>query len=235
MRLGDRSQVIVSSGGSVDAYDAATGKLIWSHAGLSGNTIPSATIAGDRIFVGASVGRRDTNAVSAAASNCCLRVTPDLPAGYELCWKAEKAVCNYSSPLVHRGHVYFVNSVGVCYCLDAATGEQRFAERIDSACWSQPIAAGDHIYFFGKNGVTTVIASGPEFKKLATNRLWDADNPPLPDPSLIAKPESASSATGSARFQGDEYLDPLVYGVAAADGAFFVRIGTRLYRIAGAR
>jgi hypothetical protein len=111
------------------------------------------------------------------------------------------------------------------------TGEQRYAERIASTCWAQPIASGDRIYFFGKNGLTTVIRAGPTFEKLATNALWDAENPPLPDPSLIAKPESADVSKGTPRFQGDEYLDPLVYGVAAADGAFFVRIGTRLYRI----
>lgn len=231
VRVGDRSQVIVSSNGSVDAYDAATGKMIWSHTGLSGNTIPSATIAGDRLFVGASVGRRDANADSAATSNCCLRVRPDLTDGYEVCWKAEKAVCNYSSPLVHRGHVYYVNSVGVCYCLDAATGEQRFAERIDSPCWAQPIASGEHIFFFGKNGVTTVLKAGPEFDKVATNLLWHPADAPIPEPSLIAKREPPAPGAAPPGGSGDEYLDPLVYGVAASAGAFFVRIGTRIYRI----
>ncbi len=28
-----------------------------------------------------------------------------------------------------------------------------------------------------------------------------------------------------------EYLDPIVYGVAAADGVFFVRTGTQLFRV----
>ncbi|MDA1013773.1 MAG: PQQ-binding-like beta-propeller repeat protein [Planctomycetota bacterium] len=124
VRIGDQTQIVVSSSGTVDGYDAATGKALWSHTGVSGNLIPSASASGDRIFVGAAVSRTDPDARSAAASNCCLQITPDSPAGYRLLWQADKAVCDYTSPLAYRGHVYYINKVGVVYCLDAATGQQ---------------------------------------------------------------------------------------------------------------
>jgi hypothetical protein len=71
--------------------------------------------------------------------------------------------------------------------------------------------------------VTTVVAAGREFERLASNRLWREDAPPLPAASPPAE------ADASAPPLGVEYLDPLVYGVAAIDGAFFVRVGSRLY------
>src|SRR5690606_27180595 len=51
---GDRDFVITSSADTVDAYDAATGQSLWQLDGLQGNHIPSASVMGDRIFVGST-------------------------------------------------------------------------------------------------------------------------------------------------------------------------------------
>ena len=224
-----RLQVVVSSGGTVDGYDARTGRQLWSHEGVSGNLIPSATVSGDLVFVGAAVSNRQSNEGKAATSNCCLRITPDSPTGYELLWQAEKALCHYVSPLVHQGYAYYVNNVGVLYCLDAATGQQVYVKRIDGPCWAQPIAAGERLYFFGKNGVTTVVQAGPVFQRLASNRLWSNDGPPIPNRSYTYEPQGETDPRPAE--PRDEYLDPIVYGVAAVDGAFYVRLGTHLYCI----
>jgi hypothetical protein len=120
-----------------------------------------------------------------------------------------------------------VSAAGVLYCLDARTGAEHYAERLDSACWATPIAAGDRIYFFGKNGVTTVVKAGPSFQKVASNRLWEPDDPPKPSAEITDAANRAGDA--AARPPSVEYLDPIVYGVAAARDSFFVRIGTRLY------
>lgn len=222
--VGGARQVIVSSNGTVDGYDAASGKLLWSHAGISGNTVPSPTVVDDRVFVGAGAGRGDARSETASASNCCLRIAPDNPQGYELLWKAENAVCNFSSPLVHRDCVYYVNNVGVLYCLDAGTGREHYARRIDGSCWAQPIGAGDRVYFFGKNGVTTVVRAGPRFEKLASNTLL------APEAKEAASGAGASTPREPAepRRGNIDDMAPTVYGVAAVDATFFVRLGTRL-------
>jgi len=220
--VGGKEQVILSSNGTVDGYDAVTGKRLWSHEGISGNVIPSATIGGDLVFVGASVSRRKPDAESAAASNRCLQIRPGSKSGYRLVWKAKKAISYYVSPLVHRGLVYYVNRGGAMYCLDAKTGKQVYARRIAGTCWAQPIAAGDRIFFFGRDGVTTVIKAGPRFEKVADNRLWP--------PEAAAPPSKASKTKPAEKPSGPSYASgPIVYGVAAVDGAFFVRTGTKLY------
>ncbi|MBW3598569.1 MAG: hypothetical protein KY475_15020, partial [Planctomycetes bacterium] len=95
--------------------------------------------------------------------------------------------------------------------------------------WAQPSAVGDHLYFFGKNGVTTVLRAGEKFECLATNELWSKDDPPGADRSYEYEPQGQTDTRP--RQPAQEYLDPIVYGAAAVDGAFFVRLGTHLYRI----
>lgn len=231
VQIGEDTQIVVSSSGTVDGYDAETGKALWSHTGLSGNLIPSASVSGDRVYVGAAVSRTDPDARSAAASNCCLQIMPESGAGYRLQWQAKKAVCDYTSPLVHHGHVYYISKVGVVYCLDAATGQQRYAHRIGHPCWAQPIAAGDRVYFFGKDGVTTVIAAGAEFRVLATSRFWTPEMPPRPVRSFDYEPENDRDSRP--RQAAEEYLDPIVYAAVVADESFVIRLGTHLLRVSG--
>jgi outer membrane protein assembly factor BamB len=227
--IGNHQQIVISSSGTVDGYDATTGQQLWSLGEINGNVIPSLTVAGDRIFVGASIARDDSNASSAANSNCCLQITPNEAPGYRVLWRAEKAVCDYASPLLHEKHVYYVNKVGVVYCLEAATGRQCYVRRVGSPCWAQPIGAAEHIYFFGKNGDTSVLRAGPTFELLASNSLWADDALPKPIRSYEYEPENENDPRP--RTPVDEYIDPIVYAAVAIDEAFFVRLGTHLYRI----
>ncbi len=223
-RVGDADQVIVSSAGTVDGYDARTGKALWSLEGIQGNTIPSVTIAGDRVFVGASTPRGAAGSEQAAASNCCLEIQPHAEKGYAILWKAAKAVCHYVSPLHHQGWVYYVNNQGVLRCVDAETGAQKYEVRMGESCWAQPVACGEFLYFFGRSGLTKVIRAGGEYEEVAENRLWPEDKPPqskTPRPSAENKPGPGPPGPG--------YHDPIVYAVAAVDGAFYVRLGTHLY------
>jgi len=213
-----KPEVIVSSNGSVAGYDPATGKQLWELTGITGNTLPSATAQGETILVGAGAARGSSDPKAASKSNCCLTLTNGT--GYKVAWSAESATASYASPIAHEGNAYFVNATGVLYCLDMKTGKEHYSERIPAACWATPIAAEGRIYCFAKDGRTAVIKTGQEFELLATNRLWD--------PSA-AKPKAAEPKGPEPK--GGDSLDPIVYGVAASDGAFFFRTGTKLYRI----
>lgn len=213
-----RKQVIVSASGSVQGYDAADGNLLWSMDGISGNTVPSASLAGNRLLIGARNGPRKGDAAPAAQSNRCLQfVEKESNPSYEVLWNAEKATSSYASPLAHRGCAYFINSAGVVFCLDMNTGEQHYAKRIDGVCWASPLGVGDYVYFFTKEGITTVIKAGPEFEKVASNRLWDEE----------ISTESAEQPAGP------EDSDAIVYGVAAVDAGLIIRTGKKLYCVSG--
>ena len=91
-----------------------------------------------------------------------------------------------------------------------ATAKPKLDGRLDESCWATPLGIGDRIYFFGRTGKTTVIQAGPDFKKLATNRLWEPSG----------EEESSERPSFGGRTQ---------YGVAAVDDALLVRTGQVLY------
>ncbi|HVL13708.1 MAG TPA: PQQ-binding-like beta-propeller repeat protein, partial [Gemmata sp.] len=175
-RVGGKPAVVASGGGTLVAYDAATGKEVAVLEGLVGNTIPSPAAWDEYVVVGAGENRMKPDQAASARSNCVVRVAAkDGAASFETVWQGKKAVSHHASPVVHRGHVYLVSKLGVVHCLDLKTGEERYAERLDDEPWATPVAAGDRVYVFGKSGVTTVLKAGPEFEKLASNRLWSKE------------------------------------------------------------
>lgn len=156
-----RPQLVVSSTGTVEAFDPRDGKPLWNFAGIEGNTVASPTLAGDFVLVGSSDAKHNF-ALRADGSGTLTQSA--------VVWRSDQAAASFSSPLVHRGRVYLVNKAGAAACLDALSGKPLWSERIGS-CWASALGAGDRVYFFGKEGVTTVLAAEPEFKKLAENLL----------------------------------------------------------------
>jgi outer membrane protein assembly factor BamB len=160
----NKQQILISIGGSVAAYDAANGQQLWSVSGLKGNNIPSPSVDPDQNFVVAGSSDKGMNVAIRLGG------AGDVTASHVL-WRASEATANFSSPLIHQGHVYFVNKVGVAFCLDLQTGEERWRMRLGGEVWASPLAAGDRIYFFGVDGKTFVMRAGAKPEQLAMNEL----------------------------------------------------------------
>lgn len=221
-----KTSVVVSGAGVVEGYDARTGKQMWSYDEVSGNTVPSAAWAGPgQVLVGASVDRRAPDEKGTSRSNCCLSFKDGT---VETRWRASRATSSFSTPLAYAGAAYFVNQVGVVFCLDLESGEQHYSERLDDGCWASPLGAEGRVYFFGKSGKTTVLKAGETFEVLANNVLFEEDENPY---------QMGKAPEADGRERPGTFADPIVYGVAAiADsngGAFYIRTGTMLYCVRG--
>jgi outer membrane protein assembly factor BamB len=156
-------EVITSSSGDVEAFDARSGEPLWKVTGLEGNLVPSASASPELVVIGSS----------AAGSNLAIRRggQGDVSETH-VAWRIDEAACSFGSPLLYQGRAYFVNRSGVVQCVDAADGKQLWQQRLADSCWASPIAAGQRIYFFTKSGETTVIKAGvDEFQILAENSL----------------------------------------------------------------
>jgi len=175
--IGGRIQIVCSADGSVDGYDPADGRRLWTFDQVGGNTSCSPLSFGDgRLLIGASAGMHGEREADARKSNVVLAIDQiDGEFRPRIVWSADKAMPTFASPMVHQGLAYWVNRVGVVFCFDAETGEPKYSERIAQSCWATPIGIDDRIYFFGKDGVTSVIAAGPEFRLLSENTLWDPE------------------------------------------------------------
>ncbi|TVP96126.1 MAG: pyrrolo-quinoline quinone [Planctomycetaceae bacterium] len=235
MTLAGIPQVVVSSVGTVDSYDVATGERLWTIGGLGGNTVATPSqVDESRLIIGAAPGRGEADAEGAAMSNLLIEVKSMPKADddtsvvtAEVVWRAEKAMASFSSPVAYRGVGYWVNRAGVVFAVDLENGQPLFAQRIDQAPWATAIGVGDRVYFFGKDGTTTVIRAGKTFEKLASNTLWNPDDLRA-DESAAGREETPERRAAAANFSG-----PIQYGVAVTGDSLLIRTGNRLYRVAG--
>lgn len=220
-------QIVCSSLGSVDGYDPKDGKLLWSMTDVGGNTGATPIDLGDGSFlIGASPGRQGEHAEQAKVSNGLLQVTRNGDQFNVLRkWIAQDVNPTWASPIVHQGYAYWMNRVGVISCFNGATGEAVYTQRTKQSCWATPLAVDDRLYWFGKEGLCTVIAAGPEFKVLAENRVW-SENDLVEDKAPTANEDSSERQSAAGMFSG-----PTVYGYAVAGNRLIVRIGKQVFCI----
>ena len=77
-----------------------------------------------------------------------------------------------SSPLLVGDELYFVSDTGGMFtCLDARTGAEVYRERLGGNHCASPLFADGHIYLCDREGGTTVIEPGRQFRRLAVNKL----------------------------------------------------------------
>src|ERR1051325_1122577 len=98
-----KAQVITTATGRVRSYDLKTGELIWEHAGLTRNTIPSPVAANGVAYVMSGF---QGNALYAIK----LGKTGDLTDTDSVIWKHAKSTPYVPSPLLSNDRLYFFSN-----------------------------------------------------------------------------------------------------------------------------
>ncbi len=172
-----KAQLISPGSYTAYSYDALTGRELWKahHTAYSPAVRP---VFGNGI-VYLMTGRGDA-ALWAVRPDGTGDVTDS-----SVVWKAEgKMVPNESSPLLVDGLFYMVSGDGLATCLDAATGEKAYSERIGGNYMASPVYADGRIYCCNNQGKTTVLKPGRTFEVLATSKL---DNGFMASPAVTGK------------------------------------------------
>ena len=163
---GERPVLVSSAAGRVEALDVETGEMLWSLEELEKNHVPSVLVE-DGLVVAPS---------SQPGQTAAFRLNGDPGTAPELAWRAEGVASGFASPVSQGPCVLMTNKSGVLHCLDREDGHLRWRHRMSESCWATPVVSGDRVYFFHKDGRTTVIeagADGPEV--LAENAVGTGD------------------------------------------------------------
>ena len=174
-----RQELILAIQGKLLGLDPVTGKSLWScQTDITWYMVPSCVVEDGVAYC---LGGRSGVAGLAVR----LGGTGDVTATHRL-WTSQKGT-NVSSPIVHEGHLYWVNDQReIAYCTKAETGEVVYEQRLERAgqFYGSPVLANGRLYYLSRFGRTFVVAAKPEFELLATNDFADRtlfNGSPVPD------------------------------------------------------
>jgi outer membrane protein assembly factor BamB len=196
IRAAERDQLISVGAFRARAYDPATGKEIWRVRYDEGfSNVPRPVFAHGLVFIATGFQQPSLLAVRPDGTGDVTKT--------HIAWSLTRGAPLTPSPIAVGDELYVVTDGGIATCLDVRTGSAVWQQRLGGTYSASPVFADGRIYFLAEQGVTTVIAPGREFRRLAINAL---------DGGLLA---SMAVAEASLFLRTDSHL----YRITAADGA----------------
>ena len=164
--LGGREVLLSIGSKALYAYEPTMGREFWrteSRDGHSPGTRP--TVGDDAIYYCTGFGRAEIWAVKSGGSG--------MVNDSHVKWTTRRGIPNKPSLILKDGLIHMIADGGVAGCVEAATGEQVYQERVGGNYSASPILCGDRMYVFSEEGKCSIIKTGREFEILATNELED--------------------------------------------------------------
>jgi outer membrane protein assembly factor BamB len=155
-----QKQLVVVGTEKARAYEAATGRELWSVGGLHFQCIPTPVALGRQVFVTSGVG------------SLALRLEGDSQP--QRLWVSKRTPAFVPSPVAYQGCLYVPGDQGFVTCLEAESGRKLWKERMGQQYHASPVAGDGKVYFPSREGVVRVVHAGPAFQLLAANDLGEA-------------------------------------------------------------
>ena len=160
----DRQQIILSGANRTMAFDPQDGRQIWHVQGPAEKTVSSLSYDDQRVFVS---GGRDKMLYAIRPTGA-----GDVTQSH-IQWKATRSIPYVNSPLLYGGFLHVLSDDGIYSCLNPSDGNMLCRHRATGKASSSPVGAKGRVYLTNEEGVTTVIASGPDYHVLVENDLGE--------------------------------------------------------------
>jgi outer membrane protein assembly factor BamB len=163
------------------------GQVIWDWRRFDDESIPSPIYDDGIVFLMSGFQGNDLRAIRIADAKGNIDGTG------AVVWSFDRDTPYVPSPILVNGVLYFLKTnSGLLSAFDAKTGKPHYQnQRLVGLpnVFSSPVAAGDRVYFSGREGATLVMRAGPTFEVLATNQLDDGfdASPALVDTDLYLR------------------------------------------------
>lgn len=169
-KVNGKDAIIISGADYVTAHEPSTGKEIWRAGGLNPDKSPNYRICGTPVSAGGLI-------IATSRERPVLALRRDGKGDVttsNLAWKYDdKKAPDVPSVAFDGTYLYLLHDNGFLTCLKAADGSVAWGpERITGGPYSaSPLVGDGRVYVTNEDAVTTVFATGPEFKELAKNKL----------------------------------------------------------------
>jgi outer membrane protein assembly factor BamB len=150
-----RLELVMSFPLEMKAFDPATGKVLWTSAGLNPLVYTSPMVDKDIVV---ALGGYHGNSIAVRAGG-----EGDVTATHRL-WQKVRHNGGIGTGVIRDGLYYYHDSGGVVYCLEIETGETLWKERLPGVgkSWGSFVMADDLIYTLGQTGETVVFKANRE-------------------------------------------------------------------------
>ncbi len=167
VEVNGQPQLINNGAMLVTGHEPRTGKELWRVRYRDDNPI-SRIISGHGLLFINSGGNPGRSHLLAVRKGGVGDVTDT-----HVVWKMTKPreVPHESSPVLVGDLLYLMSDKGVLTCKEATTGKTVWTERLDGDFGASLLYADGRIYMTNKDGTTTIIEPGREFRVLAVNKL----------------------------------------------------------------
>lgn len=156
-------EVVVNTEAKILAYDALTGKSLWTCEGIDDYLCPDILAHDGKLYV--TGGRRPPLLIALRPGG-----RGDVTKSHRI-WQTE-AGSKIATPVFYNGHLYWVEHKGFAVCVDATKGEVVYRERLDAGkTYASPVLADGRLYVVSCHKGTFVLDAKPVFKVLAHNVL----------------------------------------------------------------
>lgn len=158
-----RDQLISGAGGVVQGFDLKTGERIWTVSSPGEGVVPSVVVGDGLVFTSSGFGQETILAVRLGGSGDVTQT--------HVAWRVTDEVPHVPSMLYVSSRLYSITEAGIVNCLQGATGEVLWRQRLAGKFSASPICADGRVYFLSEKGKMTVVEEGPQFKVVAENDL----------------------------------------------------------------
>ena len=162
---GARTQMISAGAKAAYGYDPRTGRELWRVQYPDFSVAPRPLYEHGIAFIVTGLTKTELWAVKTDGEG---DVT-----GTAALWKLKTHIGKYASPLLVDGLIYTAADESFVTCIEAATGNVIWTERMGGKYAASPIYADGRLYFCSQQGTTTVLKPGRTFEVLAANTLDD--------------------------------------------------------------
>lgn len=170
LRYDGKTEIVITGGDYVTGHDPATGEELWRAGGLNPQKRPFYRIVASPVVMDGMiyVPSRINPLLAFKAGG-----RGDVSESHRV-WSLEHGT-DVPTPATDGKYFYVLSDRGLMSCLDAKTGQPFWAnERVKPGTYSaSPVVADGKVYVTSEEGVTTVLAAGPEFEVLGENDLSD--------------------------------------------------------------
>jgi outer membrane protein assembly factor BamB len=160
-----RTQLVSLGSDEIVGQDPATGKEFWWFTFDGYSNVSKPVFDRGRLYFASGFGKPIFYAIQAGGSGDVTETAKQ--------WSTAKpgVVPLDVSPLVMGDELLTISDPGIAVCYDAQSGKPHWQQRLGGKFWSSPVAADGRVYCVAEDATTIVLAQGPKFETLATNKL----------------------------------------------------------------